>query len=154
MVHAELFWIYFAVIVNLKTPLLDLEDFFNDIKRRKIKNKTLIWQHQQYSFHLSLLTRHEKKMLEREDENYLSSFRRIYNTRKKAFESPDVPKEEMEASESNQKYVLSTCSRSTFALAVDLMPHEVPKDSTEDIDESSDESLSEVLQAGYDWVFS
>ena len=52
----------------------------------------------------------------------------------------------------NQKYVLSTCSRSTFALTVDLMPHEVPKDSTEDIDDSSDESLSEVLQAGYDWV--
>ena len=90
----------------------------------------------------------------KEDENYLSSFRRIYNTRKKAFESPDVPQEEMEASESNQKYVLSTCSRSTFALAVDLLPQEVPKDSTEDIDDSSDESLSEVLQAGYDWVFS
>ena len=95
-------------------------------------------------------------MLAEQDENYLSSFRTFYDTRKKISESPDVPKEEMEASESNQKYVLSTCSRSTFVLSVDLMPKEDSKESTENIDEniSSDESLSDVLQFGYDLVFS
>ena len=61
------------------------------------------------------------------------------------FDSPDVSKEEMEASESKQKYALSTCSRSTFVLSVHLRQSD---EITEDL--SSDESLSEQLQFGYD----
>ena len=127
----------------------DLEDILVNIKRKKVKNQAFSWNQQVYSFHLSLLTQHEKKKLEMVDESFLSTFTRVYSKRNGCYGSPDVSKEEMEASESKQKYALSTCSRCTFVLSVHLRQSD---EITEDV--SSDESLSEQLQFGYDWVFS
>ena len=129
--------------------IYDLEFFLVNIRRKKVKNKAFIWHQQVYSFHLSLLTQHERKKLEMGDEKFLSTFTRLYSKRNGSFDNPDVPKEEMEASESKQKYALSTCSRCTFVLSVHLRQSD---DIGEDV--SSDESLSEQLQFGHDWVFS
>ena len=142
--------IFWANILKMwRKPIYDFEDFLVNIKCRKVKNQAFIWNQQVYSFHLSLLTHHERKKLEMGDESFLSTFTRLYSKRKGCFDSPDVSKEEMETSESKQKYALSTCSRCTFVLSVHLRQSD---EITED--DSSDESLSEQLQFGYDWVFS
>ena len=136
--------IFWANILKMwRKPIYDVEDFLVNIKRKKVKNQAFIWNQQVYSFHLSLLTQDEKKKLEMGDESFLSTFTRLYSKRNGCFDSPDVSKEEMEASESKQKYALSTCSRCTFVLSVHLRQSD---EITEDI--SSDESF------GYDWVFS
>jgi len=141
--------------IQTLNPINDLEELVSKIKRRKVKNKKFSWDEEVYSFHLSLLTQQEKKKLETGDEDFLSSFRPTYNNIKHCYDSPDIPKEEMDSSESNQKYLLSICSRSTFVISVDPWPEKVAADSKEDFDkDSSDESLSDQLQYGYDWVFS
>ena len=82
------------------------------------------------SFHLALLTSQEKSQLAKNDENYIKTFlpkpfylnnehvkhMSVYNP------SVDVPKAEMNASESKRKYALSKCTRRTYIL--------VPSDSS------------------------
>ena len=85
---------------------------------------------EQTSFHLALLTSQEKSQLAKNDENYIKTFlpkpfylnnehvkhMSVYNP------SVDVPKAEMNASESKRKYALSKCTRRTYIL--------VPSDSS------------------------
>ena len=52
----------------------DLEDFLVNIKRKKVKNQAFSWNQQVYSFHLSLLTHHERKKLEMGDESFFIYF--------------------------------------------------------------------------------
>ena len=64
------------------------------------------------SFHLALLEKKDQKKLRTRNEEFLSTFRDYAEFNN----DPDVPKEKMEISESNSKYIISRCERVTFVL--------------------------------------
>ena len=81
----------------------DLESFFEDIRL----NKEPEYQEPVVAYFLPMLTKRELKLVASKDSNYLATF---------AGDNPDVPKAEMEASESDSKYVHAFCRRETFTL--------------------------------------
>ena len=76
------------------------------------------------SYHLALLTTDEKQRLSINDELYLKSFRPWIQGKQSGINrqirlltrSVDVPKAEMDASESERKYALSLCQRKTHLI--------------------------------------
>ena len=81
----------------------DLEIFYTNIlNSKKIKEETA------YTYLTQKLTEEEMKLVENEDEDYLSSFCQSYYTYR----------EEMEESDSNSKYVHGQCIRCTFSLTL------------------------------------
>ena len=84
----------------------DLETFIERIKNGKI-NKDTIPERGDYkvSFLLCLLDKEERKKLERQDEDFMDTFR---------LEKADVSEAEWSASESNLKFSKSRCFRKTY----------------------------------------
>ena len=79
----------------------DLEIFYTNILNSKeIKGEVV------HSYFTPKLTEEEMKLVENQDEDYLSSFRQSYYTYQ----------EELEESDSNSKYVHGQCVRWTFTL--------------------------------------
>ena len=73
------------------------------------------------SFHLALLTHQEKNRLEMNDKDYTKTYQPwLYSGSRLKSPIPnravDVPKAEMDASESKQKYALSRCTRRTYPI--------------------------------------
>ena len=88
----------------------DLEDFLERIKNKTVqKEETGPDGYGVWTFHLAMLTPNEKRKLEIQDQQYKKTFLLSNN--------PDVPKEEMDKSDSTSKYALSYCRRNTFILS-------------------------------------
>ena len=97
----------------------DLEDFLESIKNKKVqKEVTGPDGYGVETFHLAMLTPNEKRKLEIEDQQYKRTFYRGWG------DNPDVPKFEMDKSESTSKYALSICERNTFIISSEAQEYE------------------------------
>ena len=87
----------------------NLENFITDIKNNhyKYENKGLESKDRQDSFHFTMLTPQEQRELKILDDEFLQTFLN---------ENPDIPKTEMEKSDSNHKYVHSRGVRVNYII--------------------------------------
>ena len=110
----------------------DIENFVHRVIEGKIKQHELgLKLYNGFSgirsYHLTLLTPEEKGHLSSNDETYLKSFRPWFARGDTIFNkhivipnrTVDVPKEEMNASESKRKYALSHCIRKTYFIVTE-----------------------------------
>ena len=87
----------------------DLETFFNNLQdRKKIKDEIV------GSFFTPKLTKEELKLVEKRNEQHLSSYSDHFYGR-----NPDVDAEEMKKSDSSSKYVYGQCLRWTTLLTLE-----------------------------------
>ena len=79
----------------------DLDSLFQDIQfgKNPVENK--------FTYFLPKLTEEELELVERQDEKFMKTFRDP---------DPDVKKAEIEASESDSKFVHVACRRKTFTM--------------------------------------
>ena len=98
----------------------DLEDFLERIKNKKVqKEETGPDGYGVETFHLAMLTPNEKRKLEIQDQQYKGTFLDGFGGL-----NPDVPKEEMDKSDSTSKYALSDCRRNTFIISSEAQEDE------------------------------
>ena len=98
----------------------DLEDFLERIKNKKVqKEETGPYGDGVFTFHLAMLTPNEKRKLEIQDQQYKRTFWDGFVSG-----NPDVPKFEMDKSDSTSKYALSTCTRNTFIISSEAQEDE------------------------------
>ena len=111
----------------------DLEDLIERIKKDELNEsgtgrnghdetftqhgKTLHKHGQTFTFHVELVTKKDRKKLENGDEQFKKTF---WNYDAHGM-NPDVSKEEMKASESDLKFALSLCKRSTYLISPDTL---------------------------------
>ena len=88
----------------------DLEDLFERIKRDELKK-----DEKKQTFHVELVTKKDRKKLETGDEEFKKTFWKYAMNNK----NPDVPKEVMKESESDLKFALSRCLRSTYLISAE-----------------------------------
>ena len=99
-------WWYYKGSINE-----DLESFLSSLEtEEEIKTEDVL------SFFLPKLTENELKLVEEKDIDYMKTF---------SFGLPDVELEEMNKSDSKDKYLQGQCLRITKLLKIDTLPSEV-----------------------------
>ena len=119
----------------------DLEDLFSRINNGELnEDETGPYGVGIYTFNVELVTKNDRRKLENGDEQFKRTFAKYIHYKK----NPDVPKEEMEQSESDLKFALSLCRRFTYLISAETEEN-APESDSESYSESDLESDSEIL---------
>ena len=85
-----------------------------------------VYSEYEVTYFIPKLTEEEKKLVEQKDESHLMT----YFKHAILGENPDVPKEEMDKSESKSKFVLGSCIRNSYLLKTDEIEDEMKNETS------------------------